>query len=65
VPYLISTHCFDQAETNALFKTTPLDHLESCLKLLILKNKLMGRGIFSAPDAELSPGRKGTPSFRQ
>jgi hypothetical protein len=67
VPYLISTHCFDQAETGALFKTPPLDHLESCLKLLNLNNKLMmGRRISSALYAAVGTrARQGMDTFPQ
>ncbi len=51
VPYLISTHYFQQVESGNLFKTSPLDSLESYLNLLDYNNELMGRGVSSALDA--------------
>jgi hypothetical protein len=51
VPYLISTHYFDQTESDNLFKTFPLDRLESCLNLLDYNNELMSRGFSGALDA--------------
>ena len=51
VPYLISTNYFQQAESDKLFNTSPLDNLESYLKLHDFNNELMGRGVSSALDA--------------
>jgi hypothetical protein len=51
VPYLISTNYFQQAESDKLFKTSPMDNLESYLKLLGFNDELMGRGVSSALDA--------------
>ena len=51
VPYLISTHYFKQAESDKLFNTTPLDNLESYLKLLDVNDDLTGRSVSSALDA--------------
>jgi hypothetical protein len=51
VPYLMSAHYFQQAESRNLFKTCPMDNLESYLNLLDYNNELMGRGVFSALDA--------------
>ena len=51
VPYLISTHYFQQVESGNLFKTSPLDSLESYLNLLDYNTELMGRGVSSALDA--------------
>jgi len=51
VPYLISTHYFRQSESDKLFKTSPLDNLESHLKLHDFNNELMSRGVSSALDA--------------
>ena len=51
VPFLISTHYFQQVESGNLFKTSPLDILESYLNLLDYNNELMGRGVSSALDA--------------
>jgi hypothetical protein len=51
VPYLISTHYFQQVESGNLFKTSPLESLESYLNLLDYNHELMGRGVSSALDA--------------
>jgi len=51
VPYLISTHYFQQAESKKAFSASPLENLESYLNLLSFNAELMGRGISSALDA--------------
>ena len=51
VPFLISTQYFQEVESGNLFKTSPLDSLESYLNLLEYNNELMGRGVTSALDA--------------
>ena len=65
VPYLISTHYFQQAESDNLFKTSPLDNLESYLNLLDYNNELMGRGVSSALDAVNDYARQEMGAFLQ
>jgi len=51
VPYLISTHYFQQVESDQFPKISPMDNLESYLELNDFCNELMGRGVSSAADA--------------
>ena len=65
VPYLISTHYFQQAESDHLPKSSPLDNLESYLKLNDFNNELMGRGVSSAMDAVSNYAQKEMGAFLQ
>jgi hypothetical protein len=65
VPYLLSTHYFQQAESEKLFNTSPLDNLGSYLRLLDFNNGLMGRGISSALDAVGTYARQEMDTFLQ
>jgi hypothetical protein len=65
VPYLISTHYFQQAESGKLFNTSPLDNLESYLNLIDFNNELMGRSVSNALDAVNDYARQEMGNFIQ
>ncbi len=63
IPYLISTQYFQQAESDKVFNTSPLDNMESYLELLNFNTQLMGRAVSSALDAVGGYARQETENF--